>query len=159
MTTGGIGEGIAGNALWYGFLSWLRTVTGRRVQITIPRPGEVLTEPKELGRGFSYLVRGKLKSLPKEHAIWLLTQDERSGHVWPQGFYPVQFDERTGEWHGRVNGSGKSPLRIFAVVAPPTSQDCFRYFQKRGDETKVFVPLNRVPPECRNAHSVQAKLP
>jgi len=119
----------------------------------------VLTEPAPLGGGLSYVVRGQLKSLRKEDAIWLLTQDERSGEVWPQGFYPVLFSEKTGEWHGRINASGRSPLRILAVVAPPTSQMLFRYFQQRGDETGNYVPLKGVPPECRNTHSVQARLP
>jgi hypothetical protein len=130
-----------------------------KIQITIPRSGEILSDPKPLGLGFSHVVRGRLKSLPEGHKIWLLTADERFDQFWPQGFYPVQFDEQIGEWHGRINGSGTSPLRIFAVVAPPTSQDLFRYFQRRGDETKKFVPLNRIPPECRNTHSVQARLP
>jgi hypothetical protein len=136
------------------------TKSAAPIQITHPRPGEMLTDPQPLGSdSVSYIVRGKLKSLPEEHSIWLLTQDERSGQVWPQGFYPVQFDEQTGEWHGRVNVLGRSLLRLYAVVAPPTSQDLFRYFQKRGDETRHFVPLNRVPPECRNIHSVQARVP
>lgn len=129
-----------------------------KIQITVPRPGGVLTEPVPLWKGFSYIVRGRLKSLPKGHAIWLLTQDERSGEVWPQSFYPVQFNEQTGEWHGRIN-VGATPLRIFAVVAPPTSQMLFRYFQERGDETHKYAPLKGVPPECRNTHSVQANLP
>jgi hypothetical protein len=131
-----------------------------KIQITLPRHGEILTDPNPLGpSSVSYLVRGKLKALPEGHQIWLLTADERFEQYWPQGFYPVQFNEHTGEWHGRVNGSGHSPLRIFAVVAPPTSQDFFRYFQKRGDETKKFIPLNRLPPECCNTASVQARLP
>jgi hypothetical protein len=156
----GIVESVAGNAISGGFGGIARRIFRRQIQITLPRPGEVLTDPNPLGSGsVSYIVCGRLKSLPKGHKIWLLTADERTEHFWPQTFYPVQFNEQTGEWHGRVNGSGRSPLQIVAVVAPPTSQDLFRYFQKRGDETKNFVPLTRVPPECRNVHSVQARLP
>jgi hypothetical protein len=130
-----------------------------RIQIIVPRPGDVLTEPAPFGKGFSYMVRGRLKSLPQGHAIWLLTQDERSGEVWPHGFDPVQFNEQTGEWHGRINAGALASLRIFAVVAPPTSQMLFRYFQERGDATKTYAALKGVPPECHNRHSVQAKLP
>jgi hypothetical protein len=50
-------------------------------------------------------------------------------------------------------------MQILAVVAPPTSQDFFEYFQKRGAETKAFVPLNRIPPECRNIAAVLARSP
>lgn len=156
----GIVEGVAGNALWNGITAVGRRLLRRQIEITLPRHGEVLTDQNPLGPGaVSYIVRGKLRSLPKGHKIWLLTADERTEQFWPQTFYPVQFNEKTGEWHGRINGSGRSPLQIFAVVAPPTSQDFFRYFQKRGDETKNFVPLTRIPPECRNVHSVQARLP
>jgi hypothetical protein len=127
----------------------------QKVQITLPLHGQSLSDPQPLGpNSVSYVVRGKLKSLPEGHKIWLITADERAELYWPQTFYPVQFNKETGDWHGRVN-PGRSPLQVFAVVAPPTSQDLFRYFQKRGDETKRFVPLNRIPPECRNVASVQ----
>jgi len=158
MTFGGILEGLLGHAVWSRLSSWARTVSGRKIEITAPRSGEILSDPEPLGSGFSYEVRGHLKSLPDGHQIWLLTADERFEQYRPQGFYPVQYDEKTGEWKGRINGSGTSPLRIFAVVAPPTSQDFFRYFQRCGDETKRYSPLNRIPPECRNRHSVQARL-
>ena len=128
-----------------------------RIQIIVPRPGEVLTDPVPFGKDFSYMVRGRLKSVPHGHVIWLLTQDERSGKVWPQNFYPVQFNE--GEWHGRIHAGAVTPLRIFAVVAPPTSQMLFRYFQERGQETNTYAALLGVPPECHNRHSVQTKLP
>jgi hypothetical protein len=118
-----------------------------RIQIIAPRPGEVLTEPAPFGKDFSYMVRGRLKSVP----------DGRSGKVWPQNFDPVQFNE--GEWHGRIHAGAVTPLRIFAVVAPPTSQMLFRYYQERGQETNTYAPLPRVPPECHNRHSVQATLP
>jgi hypothetical protein len=132
-----------------------------KIQITFPRPGEILSDPQPLGDGRSYPVRGRLRSLPKGHEIWLLTANERSNEFWPQGFKAgaVIFDERTGEWHGRIAGSRESALRIFAAVAPPTSQDLFRYYQSRGDATTQYVPLDRIPPECANVCSVQAKLP
>src|ERR1700678_352188 len=139
----GIVEGVAAHAVWDGVQAFGRRALGRQIQITLPRHGEILSEPKPMGPNASYIVRGKLKRLPKGHKIWLLTADERSEQFWPQSFYPVQFDEQSGEWHGRVNAMGMSPLRIFAVIAPPTTQDLFRYFQKRGDETKNYVPLNR----------------
>ncbi len=129
-----------------------------KIQITLPRPGEILSDPKPLGSSVSYPVRGRLTFLPEGHEIWLLTADERSRKFWPQSFEPVTFDERTGEWNGRIH-VGASPFRIFAVVAPPTSQDLFRYYQQRGDETRSYPPRSRIPPECLNACSVQARLP
>ena len=125
------------------------------VQITLPRPGEIMSDKQPFGMSSSYVVRGRLTSLPESHQIWLLTSDGRPDRFWPQGFYPVQFDPRTGDWHGRVHGK-TSPLQVFAVVAPPTSQDLFHYYQRRGEETGTFTPLPRVPPECKNLDSVQA---
>jgi putative PIN family toxin of toxin-antitoxin system len=57
---------------------------------------------------------------------------------------------------------------ILMVVSPAVLEEYERVFhrarlkldfQMRGDDTKKFVPLNRIPPECRNVHSVQARLP
>jgi hypothetical protein len=50
-------------------------------------------------------------------------------------------------------------LRVVAVVAPPTAQQLFRYFQKRGDETRVYDPLDCIPAECKNMASVQTRIP
>lgn len=101
-----------------------------------------------------------LKRLPKGHEIWVLTQTDRTGHLWPPGFSPVQYDPNQGKWEGRINGSGGPEIRIVAVVAPPTSQDFFRYFQKLGElRGYVFEPLVQRPPECANFDSVQAKIP
>jgi hypothetical protein len=128
-----------------------------KITITLPQRGEALIDKQPLGpASFSHLVRGKLKSLPEGHMIWLLTADDRTEHYWPQGFYPVQYDQQTGEWHGRIH-AGRSPLRIVALIAPPTSQQLFRYFQKRGDETKFFSPLDKIPAECQNVASVQTR--
>jgi hypothetical protein len=130
-----------------------------KIRITYPRSGETLSGAQQLGAGFSYPVRGYLEQLPQGHEIWLLTAAQRSDQFWPQGFFPVQLDSATGEWYGRINASRGSPFRIFAVVAPPTSQDLFRYFQRRGDETGTFVPLDRIPLECANADLTEAFVP
>lgn len=159
MTIPGIVEGVAGNAAWSALVSGFRVLTGRQIKISRPRPQEVLTNPEPLGSGFSYLVEGTLKRLPKGHEIWLLVQDQQNGSVRPQGFLPLEFNPQTKEWSGRINGYGTSTLKIVAVVAPPTSQDLFRYFQHIGSEIKDFKPLPRIPPECTNTASVQARLP
>ena len=112
-----------------------------RIKITLPLPGEALIDKQPLGpKSVSHAVRGTLRSLPEECEIWLLTADEKTKRYWPQGFSAVQYNRQTGDWQGRVH-AGHSPLQIVAVVAPPTSQQLFRYFQKRGDETKLYAPL------------------
>jgi len=59
-----------------------------KIEITAPHHGESLTDPNPLGPGsVSYVVRGKLKTIPEGHQIWLLTADERFEQYWPQGFY------------------------------------------------------------------------
>ena len=137
-----------------------RTYVRQQIEITYPRARETLAGAEPLGPGHSFPIRGKLKRLPPEHKIWLLIQHEVTGNVWPQSFFPVQYDARKGEWDGKINGAGRREVRIVAVVAPPTSQDFFQYFQKVGVQRHHdFEPLMRVPPECRNVASVQAFLP
>jgi len=147
-------------ATWSGFKAWREYHRAGQIQITSPRPLELLEdklpfgEPEE-GR-FSYAVRGKLKRLARDCEIWLLTED-RSGCVWPQGFSPVQFDPARREWVGRVHTQNPRP-KIVAVVAPLTSQEFFKYYQRFGPKTD-YAALNRVPVECTNRTSVDARLP
>ncbi|WP_353064459.1 hypothetical protein RBB77_01690 [Tunturibacter psychrotolerans] len=155
-----ITQGVAGNAIWNALAAVVRAVRPHKIKIISPRPQEMLGGREPLGGGFSYAIRGTLKKLPKGHEIWVLTRDDSTGYVWPQGFSPVQYDPVEGTWTGRVNGSGKAEVRIIAVVAPPTSQDYFRYFQELGRLRDYnFKPLPCVPAECLNLDSVQAKIP
>jgi hypothetical protein len=155
----GMIEGVAAEGVWAGTTGLWRKLWGRRIQIASPRPLETLVDSGKVGGSITYRVRGTLKHLPKDHAIWLLTQDENSDHVWPQGFEAVQFDPSSGEWFGRVIvGPQTKTTKIIAVVAPPTSRDFFIYFQRCGQKTN-WAALNRVPPECWNRADVQAKVP
>jgi class 3 adenylate cyclase len=135
---------------------------GDRIGITEPRPDEILADSRPFGGNRSYRVSGTLRHLPSDHEIWLLVEDERTGHLWPQGFRPVEYDSKTGSWSGRVNVS-KDQVRpkINAVVAPPTSQDFFRYFERVGEEhgRRESHPLSRIPPECINRTAVRARTP
>lgn len=156
----GLIEGIAGNAIWSGFNAGMRKMFGGEIEITSPRPLETLSGAEPLGPGVCFPVRGKLKWLPKGHEIWLFKEDEITGLVWPQGFFRVQYNHRDQTWIGKISGGGRREVRIIAAVAPPTSQDFFRYFQAVGDIRNFqFEPLKRVPPECRNRASVQAYIP
>jgi hypothetical protein len=155
-----ITQGVAGNAVWAAITAVGRAIVPHKIKIISPRSQELLGGREPLGSGFSYEIRGTLKKLPKGHEIWIVTRDDSTGYVWPQGFSTVQYDPVQGTWTGRVNGSGKAEVRIIAVVAPPTSQDFFRYFQELGRLREYqFKPLPRVPPECVNMDSVQAKIP
>ena len=156
----GLIEGVAGNAIWSAISATARRLVGRQIVITGPRPQETLSGGEPLGGGLCFPVRGTLKGLANNQEIWLLTQDETTGLVWPQGFFPVQFDPERGTWMGKIDGSGRKQVKIVAVVAPPTSQDLFRYFQALGPKRNYqFEPLQRVPVECTNRDSVQAFLP
>jgi hypothetical protein len=155
----GIGEAItAVKTGWSAVAALLDYLRAGRIEITSPRPQEPLSDPKTpAGGSTSYAVRGKLKRLPLGHRIWLLVEDEKIKKVWPQGFAPVQYDPKSGEWTGRVMGKGN--IRILAVVAPPTSQQLFGYYQSIGDKTKNFEPLDNVPVECMKMTSVQTSVP
>jgi len=160
MLMSGIIEGAAGSAVWSAVVTMCRAITGRQIRITHPRPQETLTEPEPLGEVFCFPVRGTLKHLPANHQIWLLTEDEEAGMIWPQGFSSVQFNRDRGMWEGKICWSAKKQVKITAVVAPRTSQDFFRYYQKVGQQRNYnFEPLTRVPLECTNRASVQARIP
>jgi hypothetical protein len=140
-------------------VAFARKITGRGITITHPRPNEALMDPQGAGNARYFAVRGTLKHLPPNHEIWLLTESEAGG-VWPQGSVKVQFDPRLKTWSGKINWTSKEPLKITAVVAPPTSQDFFLYFQKLGGlRNHQYEPLNRVPIECTNRASVPARIP
>ena len=151
----GFVEGIVAHLTADGGKTLLRRILRNQIQITSPRPLEAPIGKKpfdEVGR-FSYEVRGKLKRLPKNHEIWLLTEHS-SGCVWPQG--KAEFNRDTGEWEGRI--VAQEPYQtIVAVVAPPTSQEFFKYYRQYGPRTN-YGALNRVPFECKNIDSVDARL-
>src|SRR5579862_2290469 len=80
---------------------------------------------------------------------------------WPQGFFPVQFGPSEGTWFGQIDPGHRRHIRIVAVVAPPTSEDFFTYYERVGREVRrgIFEPLSGVPAECVNQDSVQARVP
>jgi hypothetical protein len=158
------GDMLAGSEAFIGkvtgsvFVALARRAFGRQIKITSPSPLQTLQHPEPHGAGLSYEVRGTLKKLPRHHKIWLLRQDETSEIVWPQGFSPVQFDPTRGEWCGRIATQPvekTKQIKIVAVVAPPTSCDLFDYYEK----ARVFRPLLRIPVECANTTSVEARVP
>jgi hypothetical protein len=152
----GIVEGLT-EGIWTTLSTSFGRIWSSGIKITSPRPRETLGE-RAHGQVISYVVRGKLGRLPKGHAIWLLTQDETSGQVWPQGEEVVQFDQDKGEWSGIIIERPNKSVRIIAVVAPPTSCDLFNYYQKVGKKTN-YEALQRVPVECRDRDEVQARVP
>ena len=155
-----ITTGVVSNGIWAGISAGARRLLRWQIKITYPRTGETLQGAEPQGKGFTYPVRGTLKHLPKGQEIWLLTQEGGTGNVWPQGAVQVEYDSANKTWEGRINWHGAPNLRIIAVVAPHTSQDFFRYFQKLGGMREwKFEPLRRVPPECVNFHAVQARVP
>jgi hypothetical protein len=159
----GVIEGLTSNALFSSFGVCLKLYLSKTIEIEFPKSQQLLQNQEPLGEAYAYPVRGTLKHLPKDHKIWLIVEEEKFGHIWPQGFFPVHFDEHSGKWHGKVSaGPGKRSgdiISIIAVVAPPTSQDLFKYFQKIVDDNKALVPLDRIPLECRHMTKVQAYVP
>ena len=154
----GIIEGLGVEAIWASGVVLSKRLISSRIQITVPGPQQVLASAGLFHKSQTYAVRGTLKRLPKNHQIWLLVQDERTNQVWPQGFEKVQYNPEKKEWFGRVIDLKGKTTRVLAVVAPPTSDDFFRYFQENGHMTK-FTPLPRLPPECWNCFEVQANVP
>ena len=53
---------------------------------------------------------------------------------------------------------GWDRVTIFAVIAPPTSNEYFKYFQRVGEKT-AHEPLLSLPPECKKFDVVRVKVP
>jgi hypothetical protein len=132
----------------------LSPMTEENISIAIPVTGPVLIDKKPLGNSHTYAIRGKLKQLPPGCHIWLVTAGIESEQYWPQTSYDVQHNDRTGNWNGRVH-TGGGPVRIIALVAPPTTQQFFLYYKQVGDATKNYTPLRRIPAECLNVCEIQ----
>ena len=151
-------ESFASKALWDGGKAGISRFLGNRIKITVPGGDGILSQPEEFYGSQAYVVRGTLKRRPREHQIWLLTEDHAGGPVRPHGFFLVIYNDKERSWWGKINPAGRKHFRLIAVVAPPTSHDFFMYYQTVGKKTG-FEPLKRIPPECRNVASVQAFIP
>ncbi len=147
------------SACWEcGYQGWF----GKQVTITHPQPNAVLTEPKPFKGITAYPVRGTYRHLPKGHQVWLLTQDETIGRrIYPQGFFHVHLNPRDKTWHGLIDGGTRQQINVIAVIAPPTSQEYFQYFEYVGREVRngVFEPIPKIPDECAERDSAQALVP
>jgi hypothetical protein len=127
-------------------------ITQDKIQITVPINSGVLDDRQRDGEGFTYRVCGTLKHLPQGQVIWLLNGDGRQ--FWPHS--TADYDVGSGEWRGRTFLWPKqSGAFINAVVAPPTSQQFFRYYQQYGQGK----PLSCIPAECENQTRVWAHAP
>jgi hypothetical protein len=100
-------ESLAGRAIWSGVAASIRSARGHAITITSPSPQETLSGVEITGVNKYFPIRGALKVLPKEHEIWLLVQDEATALVWPQGFFPVQFNHQLGTWMGKIKWERK----------------------------------------------------
>jgi hypothetical protein len=152
--------GVASTAAYNG-IDWLFGRALNPLKIDEPAPGDVLKEPLQFAPGcISYLVKGTLRRLPKNHTIWLLKKDPSSAQVKPQGFQQGRVILRNGKWQGRVYPSMAYAKRttIIAVVAPPAVDMFFNYWQKVGLKAG-WVPIDHIPNECRKIETVQARLP
>jgi hypothetical protein len=139
-----------------GYRRWF----GQEIKITDPQPESVLAAAEDIGGVIAHPVYGTLKYLSRGHKIWLLVVDESGGNIWPPGFTPVDYRKEQGTWKGYIHVWGWHQITIVAVVAPPTTQDYFNYYQKLGrDFNSKFPPISRIPPECRKHVSVHARVP
>ena len=137
-----------------GYRRWF----GQQIKIKEPRENGFLA-PSECRAGIqAHAVSGTLKYIPKGHRIWLIVADETKGKYWPQGFAPVEYHEDTGTWKGYIHVWGWQHVTIYAVIAPPTTQEFFNYFQRVGEKTG-FAPMLGIPRECKKRATLRCKVP
>lgn len=136
-----------------GYRRWF----GQQIKITNPQENGYLG-PVEVRRGTNaHPVSGTLKYLPKDHQIWLVVVNDTTGKCWPQGFERVDYDAKAGTWKGYVTAEGWHNVTIVAVVAPQTTQEYFKYFQRVGSLTK-HEGLLAIPHECKRRDTVHVRL-
>lgn len=147
-------------AAWATVSGFLRRVFGKEIKIISPRSGVSLDiSAKETEEYVTHDVIGTLKTLPRDHEIWLLVQDVGSRWIWPQRPSPVLYDEVSGQWSGKIGTlRGETAINIIAVVAPPTASQLFRYYEEVGAKHRRYEPLDSVPTECVNIHKRQVKV-
>ena len=136
-------------------------IRGNKIRIDSPQPGQVAQRsvPIEGRKDLAYEVEGTLKRLPDGHRIWLIIEDERQGRFWPQGFFPVRYNQAERKWVGRVNSFGGPDHKVIAVVVPPSISQLFDYYEQAGLKVGEYEPLRAIPAECTNRAYVQAKFP
>jgi hypothetical protein len=124
----------------------VQRVGPRRPQITITSPRTVLEGGKPDDAARRYPVLGTLTHLPDDHTIWVLNEGDR-GKVWPQS--KVVWHSERSEWEGSTFVWNSQPsIKIVAVVAPPTSNQLFEFYQVVHEATKEWVAIPRLPGEC-----------
>jgi hypothetical protein len=139
-------------------VAWYKYVFGQRIRILEPQMNGFLPTAENRHGVTAHSVHGTLKHLPKDHRIWLLVVNEGASKIWPQSFAPAEYSKEQGTWKGWINALGWTNITIVAVVAPPTTQEYFNYFQRVGPKTS-FEPILKIPPECKHRDTVQAKIP
>jgi hypothetical protein len=153
-----VGENIGSSALMVACRGLWRRASGAQIRITSPAINGTLENGRQLGGGWFYEVRGTLRRLPKGHRIWLVTQNENKFEFFPQGAHPVKYNPATREWTGLVTRNRPNPI-IHALVAPPTANEFFCYYQDVGPKLEFKFPLHHIPTVCVNRASVAAQYP
>jgi hypothetical protein len=139
-------------------VAWYRYVFGQRIKILDPQMNGFLAPFEKRNGVGAHAVHGTLKHLPKDHRVWLLVMNEGASKIWPQSFAPVEYSKEQGTWQGWITAFGWTNITIVAVVAPPTTQEYFNYFQRAGPKTS-FEPILAIQYECKYRDRVQAKVP
>lgn len=153
-----VSENIGSSALIAGSRALWRRASGAQIAITSPVIGGTLEGEHQLDQETFYEVRGTLRRLPKDHRIWLITQNVNRHEFYPQGKRPVIYNPTTREWVGIVSRNRHNPV-VHAVVAPPSASDFFMFYHTVGLKTKFAYTLHHIPDICVNKISIQTQYP
>jgi hypothetical protein len=159
-------EGIIGSVVAAGIVAVIvasyKRWFGQRIAIINPTEHRSLSAAEPRAGIMAHVVHGTVKHLPKGHRIWLVFVHEAGGQFWPQSFAPVETNDAKGTWKGYIHVFDWQykweNITIMALIAPPTTQQYFNYFQRVGKKTG-FEPLSAIPAECKWRHTIQAKVP
>ena len=98
-------------------VAWYKYVFGQRIKIIDPQLHGFLTTAETRLDVVAHQVHGTLKHLRRDHRIWLLVMDDKTGKTWPQGLVPVEYSKEQGTWKGYIHAWGWNNVAIVAVVA------------------------------------------
>ena len=90
----GVVASLIASIIWATVLGGYARWFGKGIKIVDPVQNGFLSS-EESRRGVqAHPVSGTLKYLPKAHKIWLVVAHDGESKFWPQGFEPVEYDDK-----------------------------------------------------------------
>jgi hypothetical protein len=105
---------------------------------------EITSPAKNEGRDGEITVTGKYKRLPRQKDLFLVNVSPDHAGFYPQVNPHQEIKcEKDGSWHG--SAFINSDTIIIVTTISPAALTLFKYYQKVGEQTKQWVPIDKLP--------------